>query len=242
MKFSIIITLAISYLFSLNAQAELQTLVINSSNYPPVTSPEKDGVLDLVYQEIAKRAGVKIEIQAMPAAERSLINQNEGIDDGDVSRVLGLEKQYPNLIRVPEPVMHYEMTVFSRNANFKVNGIESLLPYDAGIPNGWKILERNVVGTRSVTKLENGEQLFSMLDKDRIDIALIEKLQGLRFVKEMGIKNIKTLQPAFLEGDWFMYVNKKHEALVPKLAAAIKSMKNDGTHQRIFEQVLKRYQ
>jgi polar amino acid transport system substrate-binding protein len=38
-----------------------------------------------------------------------------------------------------------------------------------------------------------------------------------------------------------MYVNKKHEALVPKLTAAIKSMKEDGTHQRIFNEVLKRY-
>jgi polar amino acid transport system substrate-binding protein len=193
-----IISLAIGLLLSLNASADLQTLIINSSNYPPVTSPEKNGVLDQVYQEIGKRAGVNIVIQAMPAAERSLINQNEGIDDGDVSRVKGLELQYPNLIRVPEPVMHYEMTVFSRNANFKVNGIESLLPYDAGIPNAWKILERNVVGTRSVTMLENGDQLFAMLDKNRIDIALIEKFRGLRFVKEMGIKNVKILQPAFL--------------------------------------------
>jgi polar amino acid transport system substrate-binding protein len=224
-----------------SVHADVQTLVINSSNYPPVTSPEKDGVLDQVYQEIAKRAGIKIEIQAMPAAERSLINQNEGIDDGDVSRVLGLEKTYPNLIRVPEPVMHYEMTVFSRKANFTVNGIESLKPYDAGIPNGWKILERNVVGTRSVIRLENGEQLFNMLDKERIDIALIEKYQGMRFVTEMKIPSIKMLSPAFLEGDWFMYVNKRHAALVPKLAEAIRSMKADGTHQKIFDAALKRY-
>lgn len=241
MKLSLVAILLISCLLSFSAQAGIQTLVINSSNYPPVTSAEKDGVLDLVYQELARRVGVKIVIQAMPAAERSLINQNEGIDDGDVSRVPGLEKQYPNLIRVPEPVMRYEMTVFSRNANFRVNGIESLMPYDAGIPNGWKILERNVVGTRSVTKLENGEQLFSMLDKNRIDIALIEKFQGMRFVKEMKIQNIKMLNPPFLEGDWFMYVNKKHEALVPRLAAALRSMKEDGTHQRLFDTVLKRY-
>jgi polar amino acid transport system substrate-binding protein len=241
MKTGFFSTWLISCLLISPALAEMQTLIINSSNYPPVTSPEKDGVLDQVYQEMARRAGVKIVIQAMPAAERSLINQNEGIDDGDVSRVFGLEKQYTNLIRVPEPVMRYEMVVFSRNAHFKVNGIESLLPYDAGIPNGWKILERNVVGTRSVTKLENGEQLFSMLDKDRIDIALIEKFQGMRFVKDMKIQNIRILNPPFLEGDWFMYVNKKHEALVPRLAAALKSMKEDGTYQRIFDTALKRY-
>ena len=108
--------ISVSILTAMPAFAEMQTLVINSSNYPPITSPEKDGLLDQVYQEAARRAGVKIVIQAMPAAERSLINQNTGIDDGDVSRIFGLEKQYPNLIRVPEPVMHYEMMVFSRKA------------------------------------------------------------------------------------------------------------------------------
>ena len=34
-----------------------------------------------------------------------------------------------------------------------------------------------------------------------------------------------------------MYLNKKHEALVPKLAAALKSMKDDGTYQKLFNMV-----
>lgn len=239
--FVTIATSMISLLFCLSAMAKMPVLVINSSNYPPITTSEKDGILDQVYQEMAKRAGIKIVIQSMPAAERSLINQNNGTDDGDVARIIGLEAQYPNLIRVPEPVMRYQMVVFSRKAKFKVDGAESLASYDVGIPNGWKILERSTLGAHSVTRLENGEQLFSMLDKERIDVALIEKYQGMRFVKDMGIKNIKILQPPFLEGDWFMYVNIKHKALVPKLEAALKSMKVDGTHQRIFDNMLKRY-
>jgi len=223
------------------ATDQVPTLIINSSNYPPITNQEKDGLLDQVYQEMARRAGVRILIQSLPAAERSLRNQNSGIDDGDVSRIRGLEKQYPNLVRVPESVMHFEMVAFSRKANFTVSGAASLAPYTVGIPKGWKILERNTAGARSVTSLENGKQLFAMLDKERIEIAIIEKFQGMHFVKDKGIKGIRILQKPLVEGDWFMYLNKKHLALVPKLAAVLRGMKADGTHQRILDGILKRY-
>ena len=51
----------------------------------------------------------------------------------------------------------------------------------------------------------------------------------------------RVLEPPFVEGDWFLYLNKKHAALVPRIAAEIKRMREDGTHQRIFEGVLNRY-
>lgn len=221
------------------ARAE-PVLVLNTSFFAPITSPEGDGVLDLFYAELFKRVGLKVEIQAS-SAERGLLNANSGIDDGDVSRVIGIDQTYTNLLRVPEPVMFYQMVVFTRHADFAVSGPDSLKPFDVGILTGWKILERNILGTRSLVKLETGRQLFAMLDKERIDLAVIEKLEGMHFVQSMGLKNIKILQPAFVQGDWFLYLNKKHAALVPKLAAEIRNMKQDGSYQRIFDGVLRRY-
>ncbi|MFZ6872951.1 substrate-binding periplasmic protein [Undibacterium sp. Di27W] len=217
------------------------TLVLNTPFFAPITSPGRDGVLDLFYAELFKRAGLKLEIQPM-SAERSLLNVNSGIDDGDVSRVLGIDKAYPNLVRVPESVMFYQMVVFTRKPRFTVTGADSLKPFDVGILTGWKILERNIVDTRSLLKLETGAQLFSMLDKGRIDVAVIEKLEGLHFIQSLGLKDIKIMEPAFVEGDWFLYLHKKHEALVPRLTEAIRKMKQDGTQKRIFDSVLKRYQ
>lgn len=215
-------------------------LVLNSSFFAPITSPEHDGVLDLFYAALFQRVGLRVEIQPS-SAERGLLNANNGIDDGDVSRVLGIDQTYTKLVRVPERVMTYQMVVFSRRANFTVAGPASLWPYDVGILTGWKILERSIVGTRSLTKLETGHQLFAMLDKDRIDVAVIEKLEGLHFVQSMGLKGIKILEPAYVEGDWFLYLNQKHAALAPVLAEEIRKMKRDGSYQRIFDGVLRRY-
>ena len=216
------------------------TLVLNTSFFAPITAPEHDGVLDLVYAELFRRVGIKVEIQPS-SAERGLLNANSGVDDGDVARVHGIDKTYQNLVRVPEPVMYYQMVAFTRNANFTVAGADSLKPYDVGILTGWKILERTIVGTRSLVKMETGRQLFAMLDKERIDVAVIEKLEGMHFVKTMGLQGIKILQPAYVEGDWFLYLNKKHEKLVPALAAELRKMKQDGSYQRLVDSVMHRY-
>lgn len=217
-----------------------QTLVLNSSFYAPITSPDKTGVLDLLYKELSRRLGIEIVIQSLPA-ERALINANHGIEDGDVCRIAGLDEKYPNLIRVPEAVMSYQMSVFSRNANFKVSGPQSLKPYDVGIITGWKILERNTSEARSVIRVENGEQLFTMLDKGRIDAVVIENIQGVMLIKKMGLRQIRLLQPPFIKGEWYLYLNRMHKSLVPVISAELKAMKRDGTHRRIFDSVLERY-
>lgn len=36
-----------------------------------------------------------------------------------------------------------------------------------------------------------------------------------------------------------MYLNKKHAALVPKLAQALADMKADGSYQKLFDMTLK---
>lgn len=221
-------------------QAE-QRLILNSSYYAPVTSETHDGVLDLVYQELSKRLGIKIEIQNLAAAERVLLNVNEGIVDGDVGRVAGLEKKYPNMISVPIPVSKYEMVVFSRDVDFKVLGPESIKPYNVGLVRGWKILEQASTGAKSVTAVESGEQMFNMLDATRIDLALLDKLQGLHFIKTLNLKGIKILKPNLLEGQWYLYLNKKHEALIPGITVELRKMEQEGVIKQIYDSVLARY-
>ncbi|MDE2592880.1 MAG: transporter substrate-binding domain-containing protein [Burkholderiales bacterium] len=210
-----------------------QTLVINSSYYPPFTTTEQTGFLDLFYKELGKRAGLTFKIQTLPA-ERALGNANSGIDDGDVCRIAGLDKTYPNLVQVSEPILSYKMKVFSRKANFTVHGAESLKPYDVGILTGWKIIERTVVGTRSLSSVETIDQLIKMLQNEKVDIIVIEEMQGRTLMKKMGANNLKTLQPSLLEGEWYPYLNKKHADLIPQITVAIKSMKQDGTYQKLY--------
>jgi polar amino acid transport system substrate-binding protein len=215
-------------------------LVLNTSYTTPITAPDKSGVLDLFYKELFKRLGGEFEIQYLPA-ERALTNANKGIDDGDVCRIFGLDEKYPNLVRVPEMIMQYEHVIFSHKVDFKVNGPDDLKPYDVGVVKGWKIIEWNTTSARTVTLVDSGEQLFAMLAEGRIDLAIIERMTGMMHINSLDLKNISILEPAFLAGDWYLYLHKKHQNLVPVIAEEIRRMKDDGSLQRIFRTVLKRF-
>lgn len=241
MKFHAFVLFISLLTYSVAASAEI-TLRLGNSRYPPIVTTAQDGVIDRIYQELSRRLGIKIIINPVESGERVLINANNGIDDGDVARGPGLEKFYPNLIRVAVPVYHYQMAVFSKDLDFTVAGADSIKPYDVGILRGWKILEDITRGARSVTSLESGEQLFTMLQKGRIDIAVFEKPQGLAILKQMKIPEIKLLQPNLLEGNFYLYLHKKHKNLLPKITSALESMQKNGTIMRINEEVFKQYE
>lgn len=219
-----------------------QTLILNSAFTAPLTSEQHNGVLDKVYQQLAERMGITIRIENLSASERGLRNADNGLVDGDVGRVAGIEKQYPNLISVPVPVMRYEMVVFSRSVDFNVSSPESIKPYNVGVVRGWKVLEQAAFGAYSVTPVETAEQMFTMLSKGRIDIALLEKLEGLQIINSMNIKDIRVLKPDLFEGHFYLYLNKKHAALVLRFESELRKMQREGLLLHIYEDVLKRYE
>jgi polar amino acid transport system substrate-binding protein len=222
--------------FSVEACAE--PLAINTTGAPPFSNKNRTGFHDLLTIEAFKRLGLDIIIPRLPA-ERALINANNGIDDGNLPRISGLSSLYPNLIKVPESVMNYTFVAFTRHADFSTHGWEALKPYNVGIITGWKILEKNITDVRSLSKVKNQTQLFTLLKRNRIDVVIYEKWQGLQTAMNLGITDIRILQPPLAKNKMFLYLHKKHAELVPKVAAGLKQMKEDGTYQRIFDNALK---
>jgi len=214
-----------------------QTLIINTTGKLPLSSQDKTGFLDQIASEAFRRCDLKLETMQLPA-ERSLINANMGIEDGEMSRIAGLEKSYPNLIRVPETIMDWEFYAFSELEIELKGGWSDLANYSVAFINGWKILENNVPAEAEITKVKNAEQLFYLLARKRAQIVIYERWAGLRRIKQQELKSVRPIQPVLAKRKMYMYLHKKHQALVPKLAAALKSMKLDGTYDRLVKQVL----
>ncbi len=215
-------------------------IVLNTSAEPPLTNLQETGILDLIYREAFSRLGYQLKISRIPA-ERAMTNVNEGIDDGKYIKIAGLSELYPDTIQVPESSIDYEFIVFTKHEDFKVTGFDSLKPYNVAFINGWKILEKNVVGTASVTRLENARLLFTLLAKDRVDLVIYARLEGMALLQEMGLRDIKILEPPLIVKEMFLYLNKKYAPLVPQIAAALHEMKKDGTYKRLFDQALEPY-
>ncbi len=209
---------------------ERPVLVLNDTNDPPYTTPAGDGYLDMIAREAFRRAGVELKLVKLPA-ERGLINANAGIDDGDMVRIAGLEKQYPNLIRVPEKLTDWVFVAFSKDRSIPANWT-AIRQRSVGLIKGWKIFERAVNGAERVTTADDPEQLFRLLQLGRIEVALYERWLGLVLARKLGAKDIHPLSPPLYRREMFIYLHHRHAALAPKIAEALRAMKREGFYER----------
>jgi polar amino acid transport system substrate-binding protein len=215
------------------------SLTIASEIFPPFSTRDLTGFEDLLAIEMYRRIGIEIDIARLPS-ERVLANANEGIDDGTHSRVGGMAEKFGNLVQIDESVLSRDYVAFSRHTDIEIADWGSLKPYNVAIINGWKILEWNIKGTKSLAKVKTTEQLFKMLESGRVDIIVYARWAGLHTVRELRLEGVRDLEAPLATRDVYWYLHKKHEALVPQAEAALREMKRDGTYQRIFEQTLGR--
>ncbi len=228
--------LILFFLFSSYASAAKE-ITLNTAGGPPLNTPELTGFMDIVAKEAFQHIGYTLKTIQLPA-ERGLKNANAGIEDGEIGRIKGMEKLYPNLVRVPEKIMDWEFVAFSEKNIHLNNGWASLLPFSVSFINGWKILEKNVPKTVEVTKVRTKQQLFLMLSKKRADVILYERWGGLLYTRQHNLSHIKIQTPPLATREMFIYLHKKHISIVPKLAASLKKMKQDGRYRSIFNRIL----
>lgn len=105
-----------------------EALILNGALGAPLTNEDRTGFLDLIAVEAFRRNGLKL-VLITPPAERGLKNANDGIEVGEIARVAGMEKEYPNLIPVPEKMMDMNFVAFANSPLISINGWSSLKPY-----------------------------------------------------------------------------------------------------------------
>ena len=224
-------------LLSCSVRSLAADIELNSGHHPPLANDESNGFHDLVAHEAYRRIGLSIEIHRLPSA-RSGRNVDMGIDDGNGPRIDGYNKFFPNLIIVPEKVIDFYFVGFTNDPEINPENWAELANLNVGIVTGWKILEQKITSSQSVTKVRDTEQLFNLLKRERIDIAIIERWTGLYAAKQAGIENIHVVEPPFASKPMYFHLHKKHINLAARLANAIREMKQDGTYDRLMEETL----
>lgn len=218
-----------------------QTMILNTANAPPNATQNFSGIGDRVLTEAFRRLDIRLKISRLPS-ERALYNANAGIDDGNYARVAGLNRLYPNLIQVPEPICRFGFVAVSKSHNFQTVGWRSLMPYNVGIITGWKILEQNIAGAKSLTRLKDRYLLFNMLLADRVDLIVYDRKQAAVLLKQIkAAERLTILEPPLATSDMYPYLHRKHHHLVTPLAEALQTMKTDGSYNRIVEEVMASY-
>jgi len=208
------------------------TLVVNTTGKEPMSTKDHNGFIDQIATEAFRRCGVNLVIDHLPA-ERALRNANKGILDGDLMRIEGLEKIYPDLIRVPEKLVDWYFVAFSTKPVDMSKGWGSLENHNVALITGWKIYENNVPKSAKITRVKDAEQLFTLLSRRRADVVLYNHSSGKEVIQKLGLTGITEQKPPLAVKQMYIYLNRKHAALVPGLAKALADMKADGTYARL---------
>lgn len=203
---------------------ELQLSVISRST----THADLWKAAEMAFQ----RAGVAAVVREV-SPERSAVLANEGTTDGDVGRSSGLEKTYPNLVQVPEPVYQYAPTAFSYKRFDVTGGWESLRSRTVCIRRGLRQTEQR---TRDLQRqvLADEATMLRMLAAGGCDVAIMERNNGLARSAMTAEPPLLRLLPPMEIMPLYIYLHKSHAALVPKVAAALKQMRADGTMHRLL--------
>lgn len=194
-------------------------------------------VLKYAYSQM----GIEIETRYYPI-ERALRSANAGLVDGEIVKIGGLEKQFPNLIQIPVPIFHTELVAMSKNPDIKISGWESLAPYRLGLVRGVRIIQKGLAkgGCTDFCTSVDPEHIVKMLEADRIDIGIISRLGAMKALKNSQSDTIKILEPTIEVTPMYHYLNKEHADIVPELTSILNQMKESGQITKINKYFIKR--
>jgi len=214
-------------------------LVINDTNAEPYTSKDGTGYLNFIIDKVSREAGIQISLQRQPP-ERGLFNANEGLIDGDLTRIKGLSSLYSNLVRVDEKLLDWNFSAFSMNESY-LDDLSLMENQSVGYIKGWKIYENKTKKFKNTVIAKNPEQLFRLLSLGRVDIVLYERWQGLAMIKKLGLQRQKIYIAPIETKEMFIYLNKKHHKLASKISFILMSLKSQGLYDKAYKNLLLPY-
>lgn len=222
----------ISVLFPLNAIAQKNKLIIARPELFYISAISATKVLKEAY----KRLNIEIEYKTFPA-KRSLHESNEGKADGEQRRVAGIEKEFPNLIRISTPIAYTHAMAFTKKNGPSINKWADLSELSVGYIKG-SVNSEKMIKSKVKESVKNGEQLFMKLDAGRNDVIIYPQI-GECIIKRLNLKNIKStsIQKTVL----YHYLNKKHQDIIPRVEKVLKELSKEGFIQKSYIESRKEY-
>ncbi len=110
--------------------------------------------------------------------------------------------------------------------------------YKVAYPRGWRIIDKYLPNHNNLQPLNSPKSGLKFLNADRADIFvnipfIIEPLLKKDEFINMGIKALK---PAIDFQNLYIYILPKHDKAAKLISEALKTMKKDGTQDRILKE------
>lgn len=152
-----------------------------------------------------------------------------------------MTQQYKNLIPTQESFFSARFSVFSKNTARNINSFADLKPFTVGAVEGWKIAVNKVKEAKPAEThiVTTPEQLFQMLEQDRLDYGVVGYLSGLECISNLKLKSIHAIDPPLIEKQLYLILHKKHKNYITTFNEVLEGMNNDGTTNKLYNNLIR---
>ena len=209
-------------LFSLNANSADAPLVFGTGLKNPMI-PIASRILDVAYQKL----GIQFKVKKYTTARASVL-ANRGVNDGELFNSNLNSKASINLIKVPVVLSVGQLMLFTKNTALQINGWASLANYSVGSHVGLNEIKQHQNELNNVHLLTNPTNLFTLLERERLDVVILPRLMGLQLLNETKFTDINMLPMPLEENKLYHYLHIKHQELVPQITQVLQAMQDSG--------------
>lgn len=184
-------------------------------------------VAERLLRDIMQRANLGMTVRVMPSPAATQLTLSGDID-GEPARVYSYGIKYPELVRVQPPYYYLVTAAFGlKERKFKLSTIEDLNDYKVGVVLGIQHAMDITAGHPRVTLVASTKELYALLAKKKIDIAIDTEIDGMYNVTAMKNKSI-VRKAVFSKSSLFLYLNKDKEHYAQQLSNAITGLTKTG--------------
>ncbi|MHA7772079.1 substrate-binding periplasmic protein [Roseibium sp. M-1] len=210
---------AVLSIFFVSGVASAQEKLKFSGFDAPNLTPIAERILTEAYAEL----GIRIEV-VKSSPRRALLDAAAGKTDGELVRVRDIEALHESLIRVDVPVVVARTFAYTNKQELMGKSFGELRHLRVGHVAGARFAQALSKDYAEVWTADEPEQLFEMLQRDRIDLVIVGEGTGRRIIRDLKMEGVFPLRPSLEEISFYHYLHQKHAGLVPKIEAVLKRM------------------
>ena len=192
---------------------------------------DESTVVDRILHAALARMDYSITMDAAPMTY-AVQMANSGERDGLATQVMGLEKNFPNLVMVPEQTSRVTFPVLAReDSTLKVTSWDDLSGLRVGHlfqkPYIMNHLPKDIAGE---VQRDSFPELIKALQDTECDVVVISRTADIVPTMPQGIKRVGTADSIL----GYTYLNAKYKALAPRIAESLRRMKEDGSYAKLI--------
>lgn len=194
-------------------------------------------IVNELYTEVFNRMGKQFELVVMPG-RRVVQKVNRGIFDGDAVQKANFknmgDRNTRNYVLVKEPVLEAKLVMLTQKETDVANpSWKAVNQGNAAFLRGSKHIKTKV---KQPLPADSIKQMMSLLINGRVHSAVMFSSMALSYLNQHPELKEKVVvhTSALEEFQLHSFLHHKHRHLAPKLSAALKQAKADGTYSRIM--------